>query len=41
MLALSTDEVKSIENALKAQQEERQASTSELAGYFGPLSGIF
>jgi len=41
MLALSPDEMKSVENALKAQQEERGVAASEFSGYFGPLSGIF
>jgi translation initiation factor 2B subunit (eIF-2B alpha/beta/delta family) len=41
MLALSSEEIKTIENALKAQDQERLAASSEIAGYFGPLSGIF
>lgn len=38
MLALSPEEVKSVENALKAQEDQKM---NEFAGYFGPLSGIF
>lgn len=38
MLALSSEEIKSVENALKTQETSQG---SEFAGYFGPLSGIF